>query len=361
MRVVTSSIGTVLEQIIQRQTGLGMSCAECKDDIAILNSMTPCDVLASVHKHAGRIVNRAMSRNQPWYIRLTSQHLPKFATAVVSDWIRESCDQHTAGEFSVAVQVIPDAIREQRPSLTAGELPTMIPCPGKYDGRCIVITSLSPNPLKCARQIHCVQSWNAFGLTAIAVNTSEAFAAMSPQLLSLVNQDIGDDTPSLFGRRTQTISSLIAAGIRTGLPFIILNSDIEIYSNGSWLNNSLAAPESITIGVRWNYQKGKELSSSRNEVFGLDAFVMTPALASTLPANEFNIGMPAWDWFLPYHFRLNGIHLRWLKSPCLFHEDHQQGWSQSDWEVGAGLMQSRYGVRIDTTAPTFRELLEMPQ
>lgn len=229
------------------------------------------------------------------------------------------------------------------------------PDANQFAGRLAAVTSLTPNPARLARQVHCIRSWQAWGIEVTAVNTAAEFAAIEGQPEGL-RRVVCDSVALQYDRPTQYVHSLIGAGIERGLPFLLLNSDIEIYGNPSVLEAALQAPHSPMIGVRYNHAAGRHRYTGKIERWGLDCFVLTPTLAATIPFIPFGIGKPVWDYWLPYHFRQIGKTLSWARAPFFYHEEHALGWSDAEWQVGDSLMVDHYGVSVGSKR--FRQDLE---
>ena len=199
----------------------------------------------------------------------------------------------------------------------------------RFAGRCVAITSLSPNPDRAERQALCLQSWRDIGLQVITVET--------------------DAKPR--------IKTLIDAGAATGLPFLLINADIEISGDHTLIEAAIEQPEKLTIGIRYNHATADPRGRSRKEAAGLDAFLMTPAMAASVPDLPFTIGQPVWDYWLPYHFRSLGYAFHWIDEPFLFHAAHEIQWSREDWIRGAAWMREYYGIDLDYGNVEYRESL----
>ena len=200
----------------------------------------------------------------------------------------------------------------------------------RFAGRCVAVTSLSPNPDRVERQSHCLQSWRDVGLEVIQVNEGRP-----------------------------RIKTLIDAGAATGLPFLLINSDVEIFGDHTAIEEALALPDKLTIGVRYNHNAKSPRSRSQREGAGLDAFLLTPAMAATVPDLPFAIGQPVWDYWIPHHFRSLGYSIHWMREPLLFHARHELQWSREDWIRGAAWMAEHYGVELGYGNVAFRESLEV--
>lgn len=228
-----------------------------------------------------------------------------------------------------------------------------IPNPTRFHGKCVAITSLNPNPERWARQVKCLQSWLDIGLPVVVVNTMAELERM--QLPSGVQSVCREILTTDYDRQTQLVSSLINVGIAIDLPFMLLNSDIEIQGRHEHITQALSNPDKLTIGVRWNYS-GK-LQSATSEPWGLDCFLMTPAMAKTLPQMPFGIGKPVWDYWLPLHFRELGHAFNWIKEPFFYHEIHPIAWTQKEWLFGAETLRQQYGFSLFHDSATFRDSL----
>jgi hypothetical protein len=205
-------------------------------------------------------------------------------------------------------------------------IPTVIDV-NRFAGRCVAVTSLSPNPERAARQSLCLQSWRDIGLEVITVDTES-----KPR-----------------------IKALLDAGSATGLPFLLINADIEMYGDHKLIEAAIVHPEKLTIGIRYNHAPDAARGRSRKETAGLDAFLMTPEMAATVPDLPFTIGQPVWDYWLPYHFRSLGYAFHWIDSPLLFHATHEIQWSREDWVRGSAWLNDHYGVNLEYGSTTFRE------
>ena len=229
-----------------------------------------------------------------------------------------------------------------------------IPKPDRFHGKCVAITSLNPNPARMERQLKCLQSWLDIGLPVVVVNTAAEISNLKSQIDGVMWQPREKLTTD-YDRQTQPVSTLINVGIAIGFPFLLLNSDIEIQGRHEHITQALYNPEKLTIGVRWNYSGN--LQSAAAEPWGLDAFLMTPKMAKTLPQMPFGIGKPVWDYWLPLHFRELGHTFNWIVEPFFYHESHAIAWSQAEWMFGAETLRRHYGYSLLHDSAAFRKSL----
>ena len=202
----------------------------------------------------------------------------------------------------------------------------------------------------------CLESWRDIGLPVIAVQTKEEIKSMRkwcnwPEFVAC------EELTTEYDRPTQRVSTLIRAGAEQGIPFFVINSDIEMRQNPEAIDAGLSPGESLVIGVRYNHGPGDRRAATR-EPAGLDCFLMTPAMAATVPDLPFGIGKPGWDYWLPHHFRAAGHEIRWFPEPLLFHESHDLGWNREDWKLGAGWLRQHYGLTIGHDSDKYRLSLD---
>jgi hypothetical protein len=207
------------------------------------------------------------------------------------------------------------------------------------------------------RQLRCLTSWFKLGVRPLVVNTAKELEDIKSLLPSWCESVASEDVTQCYDRPTQLINSLVNVGITRDVPFLLLNADIEIIGKCNVLIKALEHTDKLTIGVRYNYSTGSPRRATK-EAYGLDAFMLSPALARTLPVSPLGIGKPMWDYWLPYHFRSLGIAFNWIDTPYFFHEKHELGWNKNEWEMGKKWMMDTYGESNDYGSPHFRKSLE---
>ncbi len=222
------------------------------------------------------------------------------------------------------------------------------------------VTSLSEKPHHIARQSVCLSSWKAFGLPIIVVNKTDEIDRLS-ELYPQVDRWVAcDDNLSIFTRQTQQIERLSRVAIDIDKPVMLLNSDIELFGDRSLLLDRLK-PNCLVGGIRWNYES--ILAKAVREDWGIDAFVVTPEMAKTIPASiRMQIGIPFWDYWLPLHFQRIGYEIDLIGERLLYHRSHDAMWGDDDWCIGAKVLDKEFGTNLFSTPGSiaFRQTLPFP-
>ena len=208
--------------------------------------------------------------------------------------------------------------------------------------RLVAVTSLSPLDKHQQTQPPALDSWQLAGLEIVAVNTPDEIDQLGPRYPQVRRWVASRDQGTAYNFPTQRINAM--CGAVTDRPFMVINSDIEIRGPQGRLIEIIDSGR-VGVGIRHNYL-GHWRGAIR-EGWGIDAFVMTPEQARTLPQLPFAIGRPMWDYWLPYHFDHIGQPMDWIGEPFFFHHAHPVHWQRSDIELGRRWLEAHYGTIED--------------
>lgn len=203
-----------------------------------------------------------------------------------------------------------------------------------------IITSFSPKRID--HQRFCMQSWLDRGCTVIAVQTeSEANAVAStfPEVQVVATDKVAD----AFRKPTHVRISALLDQCRNE-PGLILNSDIHLLSTRDQMQRDWSVDgRFFRIGIRW--EQHPKTGMARLLKYGIDAFLITPDIAEQAPDIGMALGVPVWDYWLPYHVvHKMGKRLVTKKTDGLRHMAHVQNWHNSESDIGFSIMRDHYGV-----------------
>lgn len=108
---------------------------------------------------------------------------------------------------------------------------------------------------------------------------------------------------------------------------IITNSDIELRDDGGALEAYLAH-DGIVIANRQDHNGDYR---GQTYLHGFDLFILTRQFVQSLPPSLFCIGQTWWDYWLPYRAIKQGIPIRIIKEPILWHHRHEQQHNGAQW------------------------------
>ncbi len=219
----------------------------------------------------------------------------------------------------------------------------------------VAVTSLAPR--ECSRQTAALNSWTDFGLEIHAVNTSVEIETLKPLYPQVDQWHIQDEVSVGFSKPTQLIYNLAQIAIELHKTILIINADIELIGNPDKLIKRLGTNKLLGC-IRHNYTRSTKHSTL--EPHGIDAFVITPKMAATLPRATMAIGQPMWDYWIPHHFRDVGYDIDLIGEPLLFHKSHSLQWNTMDWIRCARRLKTDTGIDLESTALQFRRSLPYP-
>ena len=132
--------------------------------------------------------------------------------------------------------------------------------------------------------------------------------------------------------------------VDVGKPVMLINSDIALYQDQQdFIRQWVETPDKcLQFGIRWNHRVGKGVQTAQQEGWGIDAFRFTPEMAQSLPDIGYGIGLPMWDYWIPWHFRVAGYSFRADPRPVMYHERHPINWSQADHNSGWDRLYAHY-------------------
>jgi hypothetical protein len=216
-----------------------------------------------------------------------------------------------------------------------------------------IVTSVGPSRIQ--RQQFCINSWLAVGCSVVSVQSQGETETLQPLFpdVTFVETNLVGDT---FNRpKSVRISALLAQAVER--PVLILNSDIEVRSTEAEFIERWSTPEpnTLKLGIRWDEDpETKELTLLK---WGIDAFLITPRIASMLDDIGMTMGCPAWDYWIPIHLYANRNHqIITHKHPELIHENHPKNWFKTEYRIGLSILTKATGLSERESSTLIRKL-----
>jgi len=199
----------------------------------------------------------------------------------------------------------------------------------------VFVTSCGPKNID--RTQKCIDSWKKYGAEIYAVQLEEEAENIKKVYYDVNVISTAHRGSSIWSKKTPNILELIKLTEYSDV--IIINSDIEItYSlEDFYKETSLPNEKAFLCGIRYNKNKTPMTISSRPswwEPFGIDLFkIPKGSLDFFKDFNKipFAIGMPGWDFWLPYFLYSKGFEFKNIKMTTnLSHEYHSKSWDEED-------------------------------
>jgi hypothetical protein len=171
----------------------------------------------------------------------------------------------------------------------------------------------------------CVRSWRRAGFDVVSLNGAD-------EIDRVVQQGYEVEYQTVFGARP-TIDDFLAA-IRKSQASVagIINADVLLAANPEPLQTA-ADNDSLILFERINIDP-ESMRPIGQSCFGFDAFIFGTAPLHGIDQGEgFLFGHPWWDYWFPLAYVAAGGSLKLVKSPVLFHLQHQQNWNHEHYVV----------------------------
>jgi hypothetical protein len=189
-----------------------------------------------------------------------------------------------------------------------------------------------------ALQTKAIASWRAAGLSVVSVNAAQEVARIQAEFPALKVVTASRTAESIARKPLPFIGDLLRAA-RSNAPDAvvvgIINADIVLRPVADLADALTAAAKEATVMLpRVDVADVSAIDAFRasgHETYsiGYDGVLMPTAAISSLPESIFCIGMPFWDYWLPFMTLLQGQTLKTVSSPIALHAAHQTRWDQS--------------------------------
>lgn len=189
---------------------------------------------------------------------------------------------------------------------------------------------------------YAVASWQRGGYDIVSVNPPQEIAALRP-VFPQVRFVEAKHEPPMF-------DELIAAIDRQQL-FGIVNGDCALRLSAAELAPVIR--DRLVFGHR---TETAQLGDQTGELFtsGFDFFFMHGRLLYFLPASDFQLGRPAWDYYFPYSMQ-NAINTVLLQDHVTLHRRHVQRWSGKHYLDFVAKLSDKFGRHANSILPKIKQ------
>jgi hypothetical protein len=203
-----------------------------------------------------------------------------------------------------------------------------------------IVTSFSPH--RIARQQDCLASWRSIGLEVIGVQTEGEVASLYEHFRDVSFVEV----PRFAGLCPWSkpylprLSEIMKQADDDAI--LILNSDIMIAGSPELILQEWSEedPDVLVVGIRRDHRRGR--TQAILNPYGIDAFRLTADLVADLETDlEFAIGVPGWDYWIPWKLWQEGKNIR-VANCHLMHEMHDLGYPREAIRTAYELLEREY-------------------
>jgi hypothetical protein len=212
----------------------------------------------------------------------------------------------------------------------------------------IIVTSISPQPQAEERQAVALKSWKSAGFHGVSLNLPKEVETIRQRYGQFV-EVVGVDQ-ACRGRNKRplvAVADLIETSFERneGKFSLVLNADILLAENAGTTFSQ--EPRGVMMIPRWQidrYESGGEMEKMERDPWGYDGVLLGSELRGVFLNRYFGLGLPWWDYWIPFRALHLGHRVQVLQEPLAFHVRHQELWDEKDRARLAGEMWKEVGV-----------------
>lgn len=184
----------------------------------------------------------------------------------------------------------------------------------------------------------CVQSWRNSGFDPVTVNSKNESLAGIIAEENIKCITVGRDVRERFGKPLIFLGDFISSACNHQMdgPVVITNADILIdISDAAYRQLEGLQPGQCFVSKRYDI---KEMDSRQGLEYqqGYDFFAFHSSDLKKFTSDDFVMGMPWWDHYLPIWMYLMGLEQLNIKDPFVFHLSHVERWDFEKWVILGG-------------------------
>ena len=197
-----------------------------------------------------------------------------------------------------------------------------------------ILTSVSPQLAAEKRQTAGLKSWKCAGFHGVSLNLPKEVETIRQRYGQFV--EVVGVNQACRGRNKRplvAVADLIETSFarNNGKFSLMLNADILLAENaGTTLSQE---PRGVTMIPRWQidrYESGGEMEKMERDPWGYDGMLLGPELHGVFLNRYFGLGLPWWDYWIPFRALHLGHRVQVLQETLAFHVRHQELWDEKD-------------------------------
>ena len=181
-------------------------------------------------------------------------------------------------------------------------------------------------------QMACIKSWIDNGFEVYTINSRHE---KIPEILRPLVKCLTVERDAFFetGKHILFMSDILneIKNIVSDEPFCITNADVILRKDSGLSKIVPEVKEKMMMVERRNDFKHFDQQVTTPFRWGFDLFVFHSKDIPILENNEFVIGMPWWDYFLPLACFFSGMSRFRAKNPLIYHLEHTERWNGALW------------------------------
>ena len=197
--------------------------------------------------------------------------------------------------------------------------------------------------------VKCIRSWRASGFEPVTVNSSNEILADVINAENIACIAVRRDASQQFGRPLIFLGDFISAACSYNMsgPVVITNADILLdMSDSIYQKIKNMQPGQCFVAKRYDIET---MDSRKGIEYGLgyDFFAFHSEDLKNFACDDFVMGLPWWDHYLPVWMYLRGLQQLPIHEKFIFHLHHTERWDFEKWVTLGGSFLKKVGAVSD--------------
>jgi len=195
------------------------------------------------------------------------------------------------------------------------------------------------------RQKTALESWERAGFLGVSLNLVNEVETIRQKYGEFVK--VVGVTEACRGRNKRplvAVADLIETSFarNEGKFSLVLNADILLAENAGTTFSQ--EPRGVTMIPRWQIDCYESRGEMEKDPWGYDGVLLGSELRGVFLNRYFGLGLPWWDYWIPFRALHLGHRIKILQEPLAFHMRHQERWNEIDRARLAGEVWKEVGV-----------------
>lgn len=199
----------------------------------------------------------------------------------------------------------------------------------------VIATSIAPVGIE--KQRAAIETWLELGFTVVSLNIQAEIDKLKPQFPEIIFHRVERDARQQYGKPFVYVNDVLSYLEGCGASIVgIVNSDIHLRTDLNFLSYLKTEAENSMI-----FASRIDIDSAESETgemygYGFDFFFFDRYLLKDFPVyDEFCLGIPWWDYWVPLTALQNNFNTKYLQNTVAYHVKHPINYSVKNWrEVG---------------------------
>lgn len=198
------------------------------------------------------------------------------------------------------------------------------------DDKIIIATSIAPRNIQ--QQMTALETWLDQGFHIVSLNAQDEILILEDQVHDIKLVSVNRDARKIFGKPLVYINDILSYLISNGSDIVgIINSDIYLKERKDFMDYVAdISKDSVSTASRINIHSLNDIKGA-TYTYGFDAFFIDKKLLKFFPESQYCLGIPWWDYWLPWVAMKKGLMLKLIKDKKLYHLEHDINYSLEDW------------------------------